>query len=140
MLHRRAVMIVLILAIFANPFGLRAAFADACLHAPAPILAEGDAAIVAPNLGPLNLRLLPAVSTGIAAQLYGGSRVTVIGQPSCNGEYTWLRVEVPGGRSGWIAQGDWNSYWLLPADMAAEDVPTPFEFSCMMAFSAQHCL
>ncbi len=136
---RRTLMILLILAIFASAWQVQHAHADACPHAPAPLLADGDEAVVAEGLGVLNVRMLPAVETGIAAQLYGGARVTVIGTPSCNGAYTWLRVRLSNGRSGWIAQGDWEAYWLLPVDVDADAIPTPFEQSCVIAFTPRHC-
>lgn len=86
-----------------------------CPNTPAPRLHIGGEAVVAPGLGPLNMRALPAVSTGVEVQLYGGNRLTVVGGPSCNGGYTWWRVENVNGRRGWIAEGDWEGYFLLPA-------------------------
>lgn len=94
-------------------------------------------AVVAPGLGPLNMRALPAVSTGVELQLYGGNRVRVVGGPSCNGGYSWWRVENVNGRRGWIAEGNWTRYFLLPAHeydrMAANPQAralTPTEASC----------
>lgn len=106
--------------------------AEACLDAPRPRLAAGINAVVAPNVGPLNVRALPAVSTGIDDQLYSGNRVTVISGPSCNGHYNWWRVETGAGVRGWVAEGTWERYWVVPARDA--DVtgytPNPLDFTC----------
>ncbi len=113
------------------------ALADACLTAPVPRLSVGDAAVIVSD--GLSLRALPAVSTGIDARLYSGHTVTVIGGPSCNGVYSWWRVQIEGGRTGWIAEGDWDHYFVVPA-ADADQPPTPFEAACLLAYNPLYCL
>jgi hypothetical protein len=48
-----------------------------CELAPAPRLHVGDEVVVSPEIGQVNLRSLPAVSTGIETALYQGNRLTV---------------------------------------------------------------
>lgn len=88
-------------------------------------------AVIASGIGPLNLRALPAVGTGIRAQLYGGHRLTVISGPSCNGSYAWWRVETRAGVRGWIAEGNWLRYWVIPGrDADRGFTPAPLAFTC----------
>lgn len=112
-------------------------FADACLHAPAPRLHAGESAVVLSVQ--LNLRALPAVETGVNIQLYRGNTVTVIGGPSCNGLYTWWRVETANGHRGWVAEGAWDQYYVVPAE-DADAPPTPFEGACLRPFNPLYCL
>lgn len=101
--------------------------ADACAHAPAPHLRPGSAAIVAPGVDRLNVRALPAVDTGVRALLYQRTEMTVLDGPSCNGGYHWWRVELADGTRGWVAEGTWDRYYVVPA--AARPVD-PLEWSC----------
>lgn len=133
-MKRITLLILLILSGVAKP-----TFADACLHAPAPRLSIGSEAVIAEGVGPVNMRALPAVDTGIRVQLYGGHKLTVIGGPSCNGLYTWWRVENANGNRGWIAEGTWGRYFVIPLE-DAEAPPTPFEGSCFTPFNALYCL
>jgi hypothetical protein len=94
-------------------------------------------AVVAPGIGPLNMRALPAVSTGIEVQLYAGNRVRVIGGPSCNGRLRWWRVENVNGTRGWVAEGNWERYFLIPATeydrvtgQPNQRPLTPYEATC----------
>ncbi|MBL8132024.1 MAG: SH3 domain-containing protein [Anaerolineae bacterium] len=142
MLHARA-LILTVLSIFASVIPIRAAHAEACRHSPAPIITEGDAVVVAPGMNGLNLRALPAVGTGRVATLNQGYPLTVIGGPSCNGMYTWWRVETPTGVSGWVAGGTWTTYYLIPAELPPEvegdAPPTPFDWTCRLHFDAARC-
>lgn len=94
-----------------------------CAGTPRNLVSAGMSAVIAPNLGPLNLRSLPAVSTGIENQLYGGHAVTILSGPSCNGGLAWWRVETRNGQRGWLAAGDWSRYWLMPARATREIDP-----------------
>lgn len=132
-------MIVLILALSASPNVGVARAADACADAPATRLRVGMEAMVAPNVGPLNLRALPAVSTGIEVQLYSGNRLIVLGGPSCNGHYNWWRVESRNGSRGWVAEGTWERYWVIPARERARTV-SPLEWSCLPRFDTRQCI
>lgn len=132
-MKRFLLLIVLVLAGVAKPV-----FAEACLHAPAPRLAIGEMAVVSTAAGRLNLRSLPAVDTGVENQVYAGNQLTVIGGPSCNGLYTWWRVETANGTRGWVAEGTWEHYYVVPLE-DAEDPPTPFEGACLLPFNPIWC-
>lgn len=134
MMKRITLLILLIVSSIAKP-----ALADACLHAPAPRLRVGGEAVVAAGVGPLNVRALPAVDTGISVQVYGGNKLTVIGGPSCNGLYTWWRVESANGSRGWVAEGTWKQYFVVPLE-DAEAPPDPFEGGCVQPFDSLFCL
>jgi len=103
--------------------------AQACPNAPRSRLAAGMIAVVAPGIGALNVRRLPAVGAGVADRLYSGNRVTVISGPSCNGGLNWWRVTTGAHVTGWVAEGTWLAYWLIPAH-AAGRILTPLMFSC----------
>ena len=131
-MKRLILLILLILTGYATP-----AFADACLYAPPPRLSVGmDALVVGDGL---SLRTLPAVSTGLDGKLYSGNALKVIGGPSCNGIYNWWRVETSAGVRGWVAEGSWDQYFVVPvAD--AKTPPTPFEAACLHPFDPLYCL
>lgn len=133
-MKRRAslLVILLVLATVAKP-----AFADPCPYAPPPRLTvAADAVVVADGL---SQRALPAVSTGLDGKLYSGHTLRVIGGPSCNGLYTWWRVETSGGQRGWVAEGAWDGYYVVPAGDAAAP-PTPFAAACLLTFDPLYCL
>lgn len=131
-MKRLTLLIVLILASYASP-----SFADACVSSPPPRLrVSGEAVVVT---GRLNLRALPAVETGVVTQLYGGNHVMVIGGPSCNGLYNWWRIESANGSRGWVAEGAWDQYYIVPAE-DAEQPPTPFDAMCLLTFAPLYCL
>ncbi len=131
-MKRLALLILLVLGGYAKP-----AFADACLGAPMPRLHVGGEAVVA--IDGLNLRALPAVETGVVVRLYHNHRLSVIGGPSCNGLYTWWRVETASGLRGWIAEGTPDQYYVVPLE-DADQPPTPFEAACVLAFEPLYCL
>jgi uncharacterized protein YgiM (DUF1202 family) len=128
-------LIVLILFLFASP---NLAAAAPCPNAPAPRLYHGATGVVAIGVGPLNLRALPAVSTGIVAQLYSGTRMRVLAGPSCNGGYNWWRVELANGRRGWVAEGDWDRYYVL-LEREADRRIDPVAASCPPLISGRPC-
>lgn len=129
-LHHVLCLILLTMAIFANSIPVHAL--TACAHAPRPRLAVGMRAIVAEGVGPLNVRAFPAVSTGIQDQLYTGNQVTVLSGPSCNGLFNWWRVETGANVRGWVAEGTWEEYWLIPLRDVEQGLttPNPFVWSC----------
>lgn len=98
---------------------------------PLPRVRVGMAAVVAPGINQLNLRALPATDTGIVGQLYAGNALTVISEARCNRGYHWLRIELESGRRGWVAEGDWDAFYILPArDAETGYTPMPYEWSC----------
>jgi uncharacterized protein YgiM (DUF1202 family) len=119
-------MIVTILVLSANA---QLALAAACPHAPRTRLQVGMAAVVAPGIGVLNLRALPAVDTGIETQISAGMEMTVLSGPSCNGNINWWRVELESGLRGWVAEGTWELYFVIPA-RDADHPRNPADFSC----------
>jgi uncharacterized protein YgiM (DUF1202 family) len=133
-MKRLSITLLLLLSIFASP-----AFAKDCLPAPRTRLWIGANVVV--NVGQVNMRALPAVSTGIRQTLYQGNTLTVIDGPSCNSRYHWWRVETASGRRGWVAEGDWDVYYLIPArDLERErHIPTPLEWSCLPEFDNRPC-
>lgn len=133
-MKRTLTLILLILTLYASP-----SFADACSNAPAPRLRVGMQAVIAENIGPLNLRALPAVSTGVEVQLYSGNRLTILSGPSCNGHYNWWRVETANGRRGWVAEGTWQTYWVVP-QYDFERRIAPLDWSCLPRFDTRMCI
>ncbi len=89
----------------------------------------GIEAVVAKGVRRLNLRALPAVDTGVQRLLNGGVTLTVLTGPSCNGGYNWWRVETAKGERGWVAEGDWEAYFVVPASDGAHTV-SPVDWSC----------
>ena len=131
-------LILLCLVVLAN---IHLAHADpaleSCPLAPSARLRVGMTAVVYAD--GLNLRALPAVDTGINAQLYNGNVLTVIGGSSCNGHYRWWRVETVNGRRGWIAEGTWETFYVIPQARQDVPVPTPLEWSCLPQFRVRLC-
>lgn len=85
-----------------------------CADAPPPRLQAAQMAEVMPGIDQLRLRHLPAVGAGTVARLYQYNQVMVLHGPSCNGGYSWWRVELMDGTQGWVAEGDWDAYYLRP--------------------------
>jgi len=110
---------------------------DMCPLAPTARLRVGMVAVVYAD--GLNLRALPAVDTGVNAQLYNGNALTIVGGPSCNGHYNWWRVELPNGRRGWIAEATWETFYVIPQARQNVRVPTPLEWSCLPQFRTRLC-
>ncbi|HLU09210.1 MAG TPA: SH3 domain-containing protein [Oceanobacillus sp.] len=135
-MKRTLSLILLILTLYASP---NLVHADACLNAPVPRLHVGMQAVVAENIGPLNLRALPAVSTGVEVQLYSGNRLTVLSGPSCNGHFNWWRVETANGRRGWVAEGTWERYWVVPLRDFDRQID-PMDWACLPRFDTRKCI
>jgi hypothetical protein len=87
---------------------------EICPNTPLPRLMSGGRGEVAPGIERLRLRALPAVGTGEVSLLYAGNTFEVIAGPSCNGGYSWWRVVMEDGTTGWVAEGDWTQYYLRP--------------------------
>ncbi len=126
MTNRIVVLIVLILGFSTSPNSAQAA---ACASAPRPRLSAGIEAVVAQDVRRLNLRTLPAVDTGVQRLLNAGVTLTVLNGPSCNGGYNWWRVETAKGERGWVAEGDWDAYYIVPVTDVGH-VVDPFDWSC----------
>lgn len=135
-IRQHLLLSLLIFGLLTSPNSIRA---DACPHAPLPRLRPGMIAAVAPEINRLNLRALPAVSTGVVDLLGSGDIMTVLSGPSCNGNYNWWRVELENGNRGWVAEGNWERFYVIPLrDQFAP--PDPFEWSCPPRIATRHCL
>src|SRR5215212_3815329 len=108
-------------------------YADACAHAPRSRLHVGDAAVVAEGIDRLNLRALPAVDTGVERQIYAGATMTILAGPSCNHTYNWWRVEMENGERGWVAEGNWERYYVISARDVGRTID-PLDWSCHFRF------
>lgn len=104
-------MIMLSMMLFAQPMQAQTKL---CPDAPLPRLAVGMRAEVAPAIDRLRLRFLPAVGTGEVGLLYSSNQFEVLDGPSCNGGYSWWRVELDSGVTGWVAEGTWATYYVRP--------------------------
>jgi hypothetical protein len=62
----------------------------------------------------------------VERQLRPGDTFMVIAGPSCNGGFTWWRVETDNSERGWAAEGDWEVYYLLPAWEGAVYFTSPY--------------
>lgn len=114
-------MIFWIFVLLLNPAAVQTDY-KICSNAPLPRLQIGEAGEVAPGIDRLRLRALPAVGTGEVGMLRAGHSFEVIAGPSCNGGYAWWRVILQNGTTGWVAEGDWEVYYLRPASTE----PRPF--------------
>lgn len=88
--------------------------AEACSDAPPPRLEAEASGQVTPGVRGLRLRALPAVGAGTLLNINDGTAFTVISGPSCNGGYNWWRVELSNGTRGWLAEGTWSQYYVMP--------------------------
>lgn len=132
-------LILLILALYASPnFIVKGVGLETgCQNAPTPRIHAGMRVVVAAGIDRLNLRSLPAVSTGIQVQLYAGNQLTVISGPSCNGHFNWWRVENVNGRRGWVAESTWQMAYILPVNRPVVD---PVAWSCPSRFNFRACV
>ena len=118
-------LIVLLLAALLSPAIARA---NPCAFAPSPRLRVGMTAVVSQAVDVLNVRALPAVGTGIRARITRGTPLTVLDGPSCNRALHWYRVELANGLRGWVAEGTWSAYYLIPEGETRP--PSPIAWSC----------
>lgn len=66
---------------------------------------------------PINLRDGPGTSFSILSRIESGELFYVLDGPSCADGYAWFRVRyrgVNGVRIGWIAEGDFQAYYVEP--------------------------
>ncbi len=138
---RQAALFLLMAFIVSAAAAAQSSGAGNCPLAPSTRLHVGGEAVVSPLIGQVNLRSLPAVSTGIETPLYQGNRLTVLAGPSCNRHFQWWRVETVNGRRGWVAEGTWENYYLIPARefaaYPAYPIANPVEYSCPQGRPAQ---
>lgn len=85
--------------------------------APPPALASlqpGDTAIVSAGGECLNLRSGAGITFSVRTCLPDGTRVTVTGEPTASGQYTWVPITSAAGVSGWAA-ADYLSAVSIPS-------------------------
>lgn len=64
---------------------------------------------------PNRVRDEPSTSSNIAGLIYPGGEVEILEGPACEEGWIWWRVrEIETGLEGWTAEGDLNSYWVIP--------------------------
>lgn len=64
---------------------------------------------------PNRLRREPNTASEILAMLQPGERIEIIGGPVCSNQWIWWQVRSRAtGITGWTAEGDAGSYWLVP--------------------------
>lgn len=76
----------------------------------------GDTVMVSTN-PPLANRVRQAPNTGsvILGMIQPGEQAKVIGGPVCSNQWIWWQVtSLSTGLTGWTAEGDISSYWLIP--------------------------
>ena len=76
----------------------------------------GDKAEVSTNPPiPNNVRSQPSVSASLLGQIQPGEEITILEGPACPGEWVWWKVRsLETNLEGWTAEGDENTYWLIP--------------------------
>lgn len=81
-------------------------------------LRVGDRAMVSLS-PPLPNRLRREASKGaeVIALLQPGEKVEILGGPACASQMIWWQVRsLASGLSGWTAEGDGKTYWLVPLE------------------------
>jgi hypothetical protein len=76
----------------------------------------GDVAYVSYN-PPLSNRVRSQANTAskVLGFLQPGEKMDIIGGPVCSDQWIWWQVRsLKAGLTGWTAEGDLNSYWLVP--------------------------
>jgi len=76
----------------------------------------GDIAYVSfdPPL-PNRVRRDPNTASEILGVLQPGERMEIIGGPVCSNQWIWWQIHSQStGLTGWTAEGDNKSYWLVP--------------------------
>lgn len=87
-----------------------------CPNSPPPRLTVGEYAYVAfsPPL-PNRVRNIPAKQGAVLDRAKPGEAMKVLFGPVCRDGWTWWKVRLErSGIVGWTAEGDGNTYWLVP--------------------------
>ncbi|MBI5961589.1 MAG: SH3 domain-containing protein [Chloroflexi bacterium] len=61
-----------------------------------------------------NVRQSPSTTAEQVGSVPEGAEFSVVGGPDCGEAYTWWYVQFDAGMSGYVAEGDFNSYYLEP--------------------------
>jgi serine/threonine protein kinase len=86
-----------------------------CSDAPASVVQAGKKAMVTryPNTAS-RVRAGAGVSNGVVFQVSPGTVVDVTDGPQCSDGYVWWKIRTPDGDSGWMAEGDATTHYLIP--------------------------
>ena len=89
--------------------------AHPCSGAPGSHLVVGMTAQVSKN-PPIsnNVRKNPDTGAVIVGTIGPGTVVSILDGPSCGGSFVWWKISAPDGTTGWTAEGDATSDWLMP--------------------------
>ena len=89
-----------------------------CPDAPPSRVAEGFLTRVTYTDGSsLAIRTEAGLSTGERIDyLPEGTRMTILDGPVCADGFAWWQVETADGLTGWVAEGDWEAYFLEPLE------------------------
>lgn len=96
-----------------------------CPGSLASFLQAGMRAQVSPGVAN-RLRDNPGVTgTNVIGALAAGEIVTVLSGPQCQDNFAWYQVQTRTGQTGWTAQGDNLTYWLLAVESSVEAQTVP---------------
>jgi len=89
-----------------------------CPDAPPSRVAQGILTRVTYTDGSsLAIRTEAGLSTGDRIKdLPEGTRMTIRDGPVCADDFAWWQVETADGLTGWVAEGDWEAYFLEPLE------------------------
>jgi photosystem II stability/assembly factor-like uncharacterized protein len=89
-----------------------------CPDVPPSRVAEGFLTRVTYTDGSsLAIRTEAGLSTGERIDyLPEGTRMTILDGPVCADDFAWWQVETADGLTGWVAEGDWEAYFLEPLE------------------------
>jgi hypothetical protein len=97
-----------------------------CSGAPLSKVAVGSTARVTFTDGtPTRIRKQPTTSSNIVGRLSEGTRFLIIGGHECSDGFTWWRIELPNGASGWMAEGKGGTYYLEPMNYLQQTCSYP---------------
>ncbi|MBK8022100.1 MAG: Ig-like domain-containing protein [Chloroflexi bacterium] len=97
---------------------------EVCAGAPPSRVHVGDVIEVITEPDPLRLRAEPLTGQ-VLTNLTRGMTVSVIGGPTCAGNFAWWQVQLNDGSTGWLAEGDLTEYYVdvsIPAATTPVDV------------------
>lgn len=106
---------------------------SSCPGAPQIRLKLGENARVTPGIS-INLRAEPSASANLIDRAREGSVLSIVDGPTCSENLTWWYVNY-NNSSGWVAEGDDDSYWLEP--IASTVANTLSEDTCVIIVSEE---
>lgn len=94
-----------------------------CIGAPPSRVSVGvRARVTFSNENPQPLRMRAAPGGSFITQLPEGTEFSVAGGPQCQGNLTWWQARLADGRTGWVAEGSGQEYFIEP--LPTGTVPT----------------